>query len=104
MKRFLGIIVGLSLGWFAAGYVFASPAVEKSADHHAQVSTEHGEEHHGPQAASQITHGAIAGAPWLPGVLIGAAGLFGAGIFVNLVGWANPDPVVEAADHGHDHH
>lgn len=101
MKRFLGIIVGLSLGWVAAGYVFASPSVEKNdGHHHAQVADEHtGDEHHGPQAASQITHGAIAGAPWLSCVLLGAAGLFGAGLFVNLVGWAKPEPVVEEDDH-----
>jgi hypothetical protein len=100
MKRFLGIMVGLSLGWLAAGYAFAQHAPEVAEGMHHEQAAEHA------TAVSQLTEGAVAGAPWLPLVLIIAAGLFGAGIFVNLMGWAKPQPVEAEThdDHGHDAH
>lgn len=105
MRRIIGIMIGLSLGWVAAGYAFAqhtpeAPAHVEGTEHHAQAGGEHA------LAVSQLTDGAIAGAPWLPLVLMIAAGLFGAAIFVHLMGWAKPQPIKEEAhdDHGHDAH
>ena len=100
MKRILGIMVGLSLGWLAAGYAFAQHAPEVAESSHHEQAAEHA------MAVSQLTEGAVAGAPWLPLVLIIAGGLFAAAIFVNLMGWAKPQHVVEEAHdaHGHDAH
>lgn len=104
MKRIIGIIVGLSLGWLAAGYVSADTSSPKH-DAHAQVTSDHGQAHHA-LAVEQITQGAVQGAPWLTGVLVATAGLFGGAIFVNLMGWTKPDPVEQDDDHEHDadHH
>lgn len=107
MKRIIGIAVGLSLGWMAAGMAFAQhapQAVPEQVVHHAQVVAESGEPV--TSAVSQLTDGAVASMPFLPLVLVIAAGLFAAGVFVNLMGWAKPEPVEEEAhdDHGHDEH
>ncbi|MAX23637.1 MAG: hypothetical protein CMJ19_03950 [Phycisphaeraceae bacterium] len=100
MKRIIGIMVGLSLGWLAAGYVFAEP---HGGHEVAEAAHAHGD--HATTAVSQLAEGAVAGAPWLSFVLVFALCLFGAGIFVNIMGWAKPQPLEdEHDDHGHDAH
>ncbi|MBL4701407.1 MAG: hypothetical protein JKX85_09135 [Phycisphaeraceae bacterium] len=102
MKRIIGIIVGLSLGWLAAGYVSANTASPKH-DAHAQVTSDHSQEHHA-LAVEQITQGAVEGAPWLPCILVVTVGLFGGAIFVNLMGWAKPELAEDDDGHDADHH
>ena len=97
MKRIIGIMIGLSLGWIAAGMAFAAP--------HGSEAVEHAAGGENTNAAAQLTHHAVGGIPFLPLVLIITVGLFGAGLFVHLVGWAKPQPIEdEHDDHGHDAH
>lgn len=99
MKRIIGIMIGLSLGWIAAGLSFAQE--------HGQAVVEHAAEgEHHKMAVTQLTENAVAGMPFLPLVLLITASLFGGAVFVHLMGWAKPQPIVEDVhdDHGHDAH
>ena len=91
-------MVGLSLGWMAAGLAFAQPQ--------GTTATQHASESEHTMAMSQLTHHAVEGMPFLPLVFLITAGLFGGAVFVHLMGWAKPHPIEDDAhdDHGHDTH
>lgn len=107
-RRTLGVIVGLTLGWYVAGVVMpwqpAQAAAPTAHDQPHAPSDAHGE-HHGPAAgasAQQIT--AKLDQPWYHAVLYTALVLFTIAGAVGYAGWFHQEPQEEDDDHGHDDH
>jgi hypothetical protein len=133
LRRTLAVVVGLSLGWLAAGFLPSSlsatpnesrpeghvhpstqPAAAAELTHEPAVEGESGE-HDAGLAAAQNLVPAPGSTPWLRPVLFGIAGLFVAALVVGLAvrAWGIRDPSIVATeedqkaahdDHAHDDH
>lgn len=107
-RRSLAILLGLTLGWYAAG-LMPGTSVTMAAD--GGTSTHKSDEHHDHDhdadhapAATMLSVGPSQ-SPWLSSVLTAAAGLFAAAIVLGIPAMKlrGPEPV-EPADHADDHH
>ena len=109
-RRLLGVVVGLVLGWTAAGWIDAGPRgyAEGASGDHAEQTHDPGSSH-GPTAGEQLArHAELAWLPYVLGATVGlfiAAAVFGpwamrfAGPWPASDGSTNPPDASAASDH-----
>jgi hypothetical protein len=107
--RMLGVLVGLTLGWYAAGLAFP-PGVIASDAHTATngAAMVHHDDDPAIAAAAHLVptdvHGQVAAPTWYRGVLSGAAGLFIAAVALGVpVTRLKTPPPTERAASSHAH-
>ncbi len=116
LRRIIGVSVGLSLGWWAAGLLPGSLSAEPARPgHEAPANKQHDAAHADDSAAKghDAHHEADAGliaarqivpsreqVPWLRPVLLGVGGLFAAAILIG-VPLSRMKPKAEPTSHHH---
>lgn len=116
LRRIIGVVIGLALGWWAAGFLPGSLSAEPAGHgNNAPASKQHDAAHvadsavKGHDAHHEADAGLIAArqlvptceqAPWLRPVLLGVGGLFAAAILIG-VPLARMKPKAEPSAHHH---